>query len=159
MINTNNIFGNPLEAMTQLEQAMNGMFGGHTLKEVPIINTKIDFPIDIYTEADGTLVFEVAVVGMGADEVKVTVKKENGRNTLAIKAQPKELSDEDKKAIENRNYEGGIKKIKKATKLEFSRLIPANFDVEKTTKTVENGLLTIRIPVKEEEKPVEIEIQ
>ena len=51
------------------------------------------------------------------------------------------------------------KKIKKATKLEFSRLIPTNFDVEKTTKTVENGLLTIRIPVKEEEKPVEIEIQ
>lgn len=157
MINTNNIFGNPLEAMTQLEQAMNGMFGG--TKEAPVINTKIDFPIDIYTEADGTLVFEVAVVGMGADEVKVTVKKENGRNTLAIKAQPKELSDEDKKDIENRNYEGGIKKIKKATKLEFTRLIPTNFDVEKTTKTVENGLLTIRIPVKEEEKPVEIEIQ
>ena len=157
MINTNNIFGNPLEAMMQLEQAMYGMFGG--TKEAPVINTKIDFPIDIYTEADGTLVFEVAVVGMGADEVKVTVKKENGRNTLAIKAQPKELSDEDKKAIETRNYEGGIKKIKKATKLEFSRLIPMNFDVEKTTKTVENGLLTIRIPVKEEEKPVEIEIQ
>ena len=94
MINTNNIFGNPLEAMDQLEQAMNGMFGGQTLKEAPIINTKIDFPIDIYTEADGTLVFEVAVVGMGADEIKVTVKKENGRNTLAIKAQPKELSEE-----------------------------------------------------------------
>ena len=46
----------------------------------------------------------------------------------------KELSEEDKKAIETRNYEGGIKKIKKATKLEFSRLIPTNFDVEKTTK-------------------------
>ena len=156
MINTNNIFGNPLEAMTQLEQAMNGMFGGQTLKDAPVINTKIDFPIDIYTEADGTLVFEVAVVGMGADEIKVTVKKENGRNTLAIKAQPKELSEEDKKAIETRNYEGAIKK---ATKLEFTRLIPTNFDVEKTTKTVENGLLAIRIPVKEEEKPVEIEIQ
>lgn len=69
MINTNNIFGNPLEAMTQLEQAMNGMFGGQTLKDAPVINTKIDFPIDIYTEADGTLVFEVAVVGIDRKSV------------------------------------------------------------------------------------------
>ena len=96
---------------------------------------------------------------MGADEVKVTVKTESGKNTLTIKAQPKELSEDEKKAIESRNYVGGIKKIKKATKLELSRLIPSNLDVVKTTKKVENGLLTIRIPVKEEEKPVEIEIQ
>lgn len=158
MINTNSLFGNPVEAMQRLEQEVSNAFG-QTYRDVPSVNTKIDFPIDQYTEADGTFVTEVAVVGMGADEIKVTVKKENGKNTLTIKAQPKELSDEEKKAIESRNYEGGIKKIKKATKLELSRVIPSCFDVEKTTKKVENGLLTIRIPVKEEEKPVEIEIQ
>ena len=78
---------------------------------------------------------------------------------MSIKAQPKEITEEEKKAIENRNYAGGIKKIKKATKLELSRLIPSNLDIRKTTKKVENGLLTIRIPVKEEEKPVEIEVE
>lgn len=161
MNNTNNIFS-PIEEVNQLARVVSDAFGttlGNTFRDVPRINEKIDFPIDQYTEADGTFVVEVAVVGMGADEVKVTVKTESGKNTLTIKAQPKELSEDEKKAIESRNYVGGIKKIKKATKLELSRLIPSNLDVLKTTKKVENGLLTIRIPVKEEEKPVEIEIQ
>lgn len=157
MIN-NTFFGSPLDEVDKLAEAVNNAFGT-TFREIPSITEKIDFPLDQYTEPDGTFVVEVAVVGMGADEVKVTVKTEGGRNTLSIKAQPKELTEEEKKAIEDRNYAGGIKKIKKATKLELSRLIPSNLDIRKTTKKVENGLLTIRIPVKEEEKPVEIEVE
>ena len=157
MIN-NTFFGSPIDEVDRLAEVVNNAFGT-TFREIPSITEKIDFPLDQYTEPDGTFVVEVAVVGMGADEVKVTVKTEGGRNTLSIKAQPKELTEEEKKAIENRNYAGGIKKIKKATKLELSRLIPSNLDIRKTTKKVENGLLTIRIPVKEEEKPVEIEVE
>lgn len=157
MIN-NTFFGSPLDEVDKLAEAVNNAFGT-TFREIPSITEKIDFPLDQYTEPDGTFVVEVAVVGMDADEVKVTVKTEGGRNTLSIKAQPKELTEEEKKAIEDRNYAGGIKKIKKATKLELSRLIPSNLDIRKTTKKVENGLLTIRIPVKEEEKPIEIEVE
>lgn len=157
MIN-NTFFNSPLDEVDKLAEAVNNAFGT-TFRDIPSITEKIDFPLDQYTEPDGTFVVEVAVVGMGADEVKVTVKTEGGRNTLSIKAQPKELTEEEKKAIEDRNYAGGIKKIKKATKLELSRLIPSNLDIRKTTKKVENGLLTIRIPVKEEEKPVEIEVE
>lgn len=158
MIN-NKFFGFPIDEVDRLEEAVNNAFGTTCRDMLPSITKKIDFPLDQYTEPDGTFVVEVAVVGMGADEVKVTVKTEGGRNTLSIKAQPKEITEEEKKAIENRNYAGGIKKIKKATKLELSRLIPSNLDIRKTTKKVENGLLTIRIPVKEEEKPVEIEVE
>jgi HSP20 family molecular chaperone IbpA len=157
MIN-NTFFSSPLDEVDKLAEAVNNAFGT-TFRDIPSITEKIDFPLDQYTEPDGTFVVEVAVVGMGADEVKVTVKTEGGRNTLSIKAQPKELTEEEKKAIEDRNYAGGIKKIKKATKLELSRLIPSNLDIRKTTKKVENGLLTIRIPVKEEEKPIEIEVE
>ena len=157
MIN-NTFFGSPLDEVDKLAEAVNNAFGT-TFRDIPSITEKIDFPLDQYTEPDGTFVVEVAVVGMGADEVKVTVKTEGGRNTLSIKAQPKELTEEEKKAIEARNYASGIKKIKKATKLELSRLIPSNLDIRKTTKKVENGLLTIRIPVKEEEKPLEIEVE
>lgn len=158
MIN-NKLFGFPIDEVDRLEEAVNNAFGTTCRDMLPNITKKIDFPLDQYTEPDGTFVVEVAVVGMSADEVKVTVKTEGGRNTLSIKAQPKEITEEEKKAIENRNYAGGIKKIKKATKLELSRLIPSNLDIRKTTKKVENGLLTIRIPVKEEEKPVEIEVE
>ena len=157
MIN-NTFFGSPLDEVDKLAEAVNNAFGT-TFRDIPSITEKIDFPLDQYTEPDGTFVVEVAVVGMDADEVKVTVKTEGGRNTLSIKAQPKELTEEEKKAIEDRNYAGGIKKNKKATKLELSRLIPSNLDIRKTTKKVENGLLTIRIPVKEEEKPIEIEVE
>ena len=43
-------------------------------------------------------------------------------------------------------------------KIDITLLLDKTLDVSKTTKTVENGLLTIRIPVKAEEKPVEFEV-
>ena len=48
--------------------------------------------------------------------------------------------------------------IKSMNKMDITLLLDKTLDVSKTTKTVENGLLTIRIPVKAEEKPVEFEI-
>lgn len=150
------IFGNGFDELEQLAKAATSAFGT-PFTELPKITDKIDFPLDQYTEPDGTMVIEVAVVGMSADDIKVTVKTESGRNTLTIKALPKELTEDEKKAIENRTY--AMKKIKHPTKLELSRLLPTNLDIRKTSKKVENGLLTIRIPVKEEEKPLEIEVQ
>ena len=40
-----------------------------------------------------------------------------------------------------------------------SQPLPSNLDIRKTSKKVENGLLTITIPIKEEEKPIEIEVE
>ena len=82
---------------------------------------------------------------------------EEEKIVVPIEISDKDLTEEEKKAIENRAYV--MRKIKHPTKLELSRLLPTNLDIRKTTKTVENGLLTIRIPVKEEEKPLEIEVE
>lgn len=117
---------------------------------------KIDFPLNQYIKKDGTMVIEMAVVGMKADDIKVTVKTEQQQTYLIIKSTIPELSEDEKKEIESRNYK--IKKIKSMGKMDISFLIDNNLDVRKTTKKVENGLMTITIPLKEEEKPVELEI-
>ena len=117
---------------------------------------KIDFPLNQYIKKDGTMVIEMAVVGMKAEDIKVTVKTEQQQTYLIIKSTIPELSEDEKKEIESRNYK--IKKIKSMGKMDISFLIDNNLDVRKTTKKVENGLMTITIPLKEEEKPVELEI-
>lgn len=117
---------------------------------------KIDFPLNQYTEKDGTMVFELAVVGMTEKDLKVTVKTEQNVSNLSIKSIIPELTEEEKQKINERTYR--FKKIKSMNKIDITLLLDKTLDVSKTTKTVENGLLTIRIPVKAEEKPVEFEI-
>lgn len=151
----NSMFGG-FEELEQLAKAATSAFG-EPFVNIPKITDKIDFPVDIFREKDGTFVIEAAVVGVKADQVKVTVKTENGRNTLTIKVNPTEMTEDEKKAFESRQYE--LRKIKKGAKLEINRLLPSNLDIRKTTKKVEDGLLTITIPVKEEEKPIEIEVE
>lgn len=156
MINTGNMFGNDFQALEQLANAASKAFG-QPFQEVEKAVTKVDFPIDEYLDKDGNYTAQLAVVGLDADDVKVTVKTESGRKTLTIKVEGPELTDEQKKEIESRDWWN--KKIKRANKLEFTRNLPSNLDVAKTTKTVDKGLLTVYIPIKEEEKPVEIEIK
>ena len=156
---TDSIFGNGFAELDELAKAATSAFGTTfpTLPTIQKITDKIDFPLDQYTEPDGTFVVEVAVVGLSGDDIKVTVKTEGGNNYLTIKAVQKELTEDEKKAVESRKY--SMRKIKRGTKLELSRLLPSNLDIRKTSKKVENGLLTITIPIKEEEKPIEIEVE
>ena len=156
MMNVSLFGGNGFDELDELAKAATSAFG-KSFPSIPKLTDRVDFPLDEYTEKDGTFVVEVAVVGMSDDDVKVTVKTENGQNTLTIKAVPSEIAKEEKDAIDARQYT--FKKIKRSTKLDYSRTLPSNLDVKNTTKKVENGLLTIRIPVKEEEKPMEIEIK
>lgn len=159
MINTGDMFRNDFQALEQLANAASKAFGQPFQETVykPTASAKVDFPIDEYLDKDGNYTVQMAVVGLDAEDVKVTVKTEGGKKTLTIKVEGPELTDEQKKEIETRDWWN--KKIKRANKLEFTRNLPATLDVTKTTKSVEKGLLTVTIPIREEEKPVEIEIK
>ena len=159
MINTGNMFSNDFQALEQLASAASKAFGQPFQETVykPSTSAKVDFPIDEYLDKDGNYTVQMAVVGLDSEDVKVTVKTEGGVKTLNIKVNGPELTDEQKKEIETRDWWN--KKIKRANKLEFTRNLPATLDVTKTSKKVEKGLLTVTIPIREEEKPVEIEIK
>ena len=113
--------------------------------------------MDEYIDKDGNYVAELAVVGVDANDIKVTVKTEGGKKTLTIKIDAPETTDEQKAEIESRDWMN--RKIKRFTKLELTRSLANNLDVAKTTKTIDKGLLKVFIPIKEEEKPIEIEVK
>ena len=154
-LNTIHCYGNGFDEFDRFANTITSALE-NPLATIDKVMDKIDFQLNQYTEKDGTMVIELAVVGMTEKDLKVTVKTEQNVSNLSIKSIIPELTDEEKQKINERTYR--FKKIKSMSKMDITLLLDKTLDVSKTTKTVENGLLTIRIPVKAEEKPVEFEI-
>ncbi|MBO7692251.1 MAG: Hsp20/alpha crystallin family protein [Methanobrevibacter sp.] len=118
---------------------------------------KVTIPMNIYKEETGTQVIEIAAVGLKKEDIKLTIKVENGNTYLYIKSNVPEKSEEQKQAEEKRVY--SIRKIKNLADLDARIWLPNTLDIDKASRTLENGLLTIKIPMKEESKPRELTIE
>lgn len=117
---------------------------------------KVTIPMNIIHEEDGSSTIEVAVVGKTREDIKLKGSVEDGKTYLSIDSVEVEKSEEEKDAESKRVYT--LRKIKGTGKLSAKIFVPANLDLKGLTAKVENGLLTINIPVAEESKPVEFEI-
>lgn len=100
------------------------------------------YPVsNLYIEKDGTSVYEIAVTGFDKDEISIEIEGK----TLIINGTKKEEEDDEKGYV-----------YKRLTQKNFS--VDASLkdcqDIEHVTTSLKNGLLTIRIPLKEEEKPI-----
>lgn len=103
-------------------------------------------PVNTYEDKEGyTLTCDLP--GLGQKDVKLNLDKD----TLTISGTRK-LEYEDKRE----NYQ----RVESAFGA-FSRsfTIPATVDVEKIAANMENGVLTVRLPKREESKPKQIEIK
>lgn len=118
---------------------------------------KVTIPMNIYKDEDGTQVIEIAAVGLKKENIKLTIKVENGNSYLYIKSNVPEKSEEQKQTEEKRVY--SIRKIKNLADLDVRIWLPNTLDIDNASRTLENGLLTIRIPMKEESKPRELTIE
>lgn len=117
---------------------------------------KVTIPMNIIHEEDGSSTIEIAVVGKTREDIKLKGTVEDGKTYLTIESIEKEVSEEDKEAESKRIYT--VRKIKGTGKLMTKIFIPANLDVKQLFAKVENGLLTVTIPVAEEAKPIEFDI-
>lgn len=117
---------------------------------------KVTIPMNIIHEEDGSSTIEVAVVGKTKEDIKLKGSVEDGKTYLSIDSVEQEKSEDEKDAESKRVYT--LRKIKGTGKLSAKIFVPANLDIKKLTAKVENGLLTINIPVAEEAKPVEFDI-
>ena len=109
-----------------------------------VINSKINYPVDIY-ETENGLRFELAVVGLSDTDLDIQVDGD----TLRIKYEKPEKEDTIKylqKGIAKRSFNLGYK-------------IASKFDLSKAEAIMENGLLAIRIPFAEEAKPKVLKIK
>lgn len=150
MFKMDTLFPNSLSTLEQLTEEVNKLY------KSPSNNPKVEFPMDEFLDKEGNYIAQLAVVGIDEKDIKVTVKVQDGEKTLTIKVEGPELTDEQKKEVDGRVWLN--KKIKRANHLEFTRTIPNNLDVSKSSKTVDKGLLSVFIPVREEDKPVTYEI-
>ena len=118
------------------------------LLQTPTYQTSVFPPMNTYTSDEG-MTFEFALAGYSKDELKVTIEG----MSLVVKGTPKEKEDDK----EGRKY-CGTPRIMKAT-FTVKRPITSVLDTKKLKATYVDGLLTVFIPVKEEEsKNLEIEI-
>jgi HSP20 family protein len=103
-------------------------------------------PVDIYPNGDHEVVLRAEVPGMTRDEIDITV--DNG--TLTIKGEKKrsaDVKDEEFHRIERRYGR-------------FSRAfsLPRAVDAGKVAAEYKDGVLTVRLPLREEAKPRQIKV-
>ena len=113
-------------------------------------------PWNVILEEDGSNTIEVAIPGKTRDDVKVKGIVKDGISYITIEVIEKETSEEEKAAQEKRKY--SIHKMKSGAICKELEL-PSTLDVKQTSVTVADGLLTIKIPMAEEAKPIEFDIQ
>jgi HSP20 family molecular chaperone IbpA len=98
-------------------------------------NTKISYPVDIST-TDSELVFEIACVGVDKEDLEII------RTPDSLRVKYNKTSD--KSPDVNYIYRSISKKS-----FDFGWTISAKYDLEKMEASLDKGLLTIKIPLKE----------
>lgn len=143
---------NLLDVVNEINNVFSQVSGADPMK----IEAKVDIPMNIIHEEDGSSTIEVAIVGKTREDVKVKGIVEDGKTYLTIEAVEPEKTEDTQAEESKRTYT--LRKIKGTGKLAAKIFVPANLDIKKTTVKVENGLLTVNIPVADEAKPIEFEI-
>src|SRR5215471_1451593 len=98
-------------------------------------------PVDIYETEGHDLVLKAELPDMNREEIELTVE----RNTLTLKGtrkRPVDIKDEQIRRVERRYGS-------------FSRsfALPTTVDASKVTADYKNGVLTVKLPFREESKP------
>ena len=134
-------YANPFAALSRWSPDLDGLF-----------DRKIDgtshtrFPVDIRHEGDD-LVLEAELPGLTREEIEITVED----NVLTIASERKGEAAENNEGYHVRERWHGS----------FSRSfqLPTTADGEKVAAKLDNGILTLRVPTREEAKPRKIEVK
>ena len=104
-------------------------------------------PVDIYDTGNHELILKAELPDMNKDDIEITV--ENG--SLTLKGEKK--MDQDFKEEHCRRIERAYGTFSRT----FS--LPPTVDATKVSADYKNGVLTIKLPVREEAKPKQIQVQ
>lgn len=105
--------------------------------------TKVHHPVDI-RETENGLLIEIACVGADRDDIELLAQGD----TIRIAYRKNNSADMQyiQRGIAKRNFDLGWR-------------LASKFDVEKTTASLDKGLLSIDVPFKKEEKPFKVTIK
>ena len=139
----------PVREFAQLHDRINRVFTdsyGHGTDEGLMTSGAWVPPVDIYQTSDHEIVMKAELPDTTREDIEITVEKD----TLTIKGEKKvsyEVKEEQFHRIERRYGT-------------FSRAfaLPPTVDASKVSADYRNGVLTVRLPLREEAKPRQIKV-
>lgn len=139
-------WSDPIREFAQLQDRLNRVFAGGGNDEGLMTTGTWVPPVDIYQNGDHEVVMKAELPDMTREDIDITVDKA----TLTIKGE-KKLSSEVK--------EDQFHRIERRYGT-FSRsfTLPASVDATKVSADYRNGVLTVRLPLREEAKPRQIKV-
>ena len=103
-------------------------------------------PVDVYSNGQHELIIKAEVPGLNREDIEVTVED----NTLTLRGEKKQELEVKEEQLHRIEREYGA----------FSRTfsLPATVDADKVSAEYKNGVLTIRLPLREDAKPKQIKV-
>ena len=138
----------PFREFATLQDRMNRLFGNVYLRDEDVTNRNQWIPpVDIFETEGHDLVVKAELPDMTREDIEVTVEN----NTLTLKGTkkfPSDVKEEQFRRIE-RSYGS------------FSRsfTLPNTVDAAKVSAEYKNGVLTVKLPFREEAKPRTINVE
>jgi HSP20 family protein len=138
----------PFREFTTLQDRMNRLFGDVYLRDDDVSRRGSWVPpVDIYETGGHDLVIKAELPDMSREDIEVTVEN----NTLTLRGEkkpPADVTEEQFRRIE-RHYGP------------FSRsfTLPNTVDASKVSAEYRNGVLTVKLPFREEAKPRTINVE
>jgi HSP20 family protein len=138
----------PFREFATLQDRMNRLFGNMYLRDEDVsARSQWAPPVDIYETENHDLIVKAELPDMTREDIEVTVEN----NTLTLKGTKKvadDVREEQYRRIE-RSYGA------------FSRsfTLPTSVDASKVSAEYKNGVLTVRLPFREEAKPRTINVE
>jgi HSP20 family protein len=138
----------PFREFAALQDRMNRLFGNVYLRDEEVANrTEWTPPVDIFETDSHDLVVKAELPDVPREDIEVTVEN----NTLIIRGTkkfPTDIKEEQLRRVE-RSYGN------------FSRsfTLPNTVDASKVSADYRNGVLTVKLPFREEAKPRTISVE
>ena len=138
----------PFQELATMEDRMNRLFNDVYTRQNADVMTRGAWapPVDIYENGSHELILKAELPAMTRDDIDITLEN----NTLTLRGEKKfeqDVKDEQYHHVE-RTYGS------------FSRsfALPTTVDVNKVSAEYKDGVLTIKLPFREEAKPKQIKV-
>lgn len=143
-------WSDPIREFAQLQDKINRAFTdsyGRGYDESLMTTGSWLPPVDIYHNGDHEVVLKAELPDMTREDIDITVDK----NTLTIKGEKKLSADVKEEQFHRIERRYGT----------FSRsfALPPSVDATKVSADYRNGVLTVRVPLREEAKPRQIKVE
>jgi len=137
----------PFREFATLQDRMNRLFGDAYVRDEDISSRGWVPAVDIYETANRDLVIKVELPDVNREDVDVTVEN----NTLTLKGNknfPTDVKEDQFRRVERRY--GSFAR---------SFTLPNTIDASKVSAEYKNGVLTVKLPFREEAKPRTINVE